>query len=177
MTDAFERGSGGTFDIPPELNNEVIAGKGGLLKLRMQHDVLLINPNIDLWLAAFATANETSGDHLLTNRNKNEKVFELTFQGEGDFDPQIQHLGVCVLARKNQSGRVRLAAVLSDGQRIVREADINDESGNVFFSWVAPPSKSIDKLAVDGSEFSGDYVLLDDFGFIVANPSRAGTHR
>ena len=110
---------------------------------------------------------------MLTNRHKNEKVFELTFQGENDFAPQIQHLGVCVLARRNQSGPVRLTAVLSNGQRITRHADISDDSGNVFFSWVAPPGKSIDKLAVDGSEFSGDYVLLDDLGFIFANPVRA----
>jgi uncharacterized protein YgbK (DUF1537 family)/mono/diheme cytochrome c family protein len=168
LTDAFERCSGGTFDIPPELNNQTIAGKGGLIKLRVQQDTLVINPNVDLWLASFATADETSGDHLLTNRNKNEKVFELTFQGEGDFDPQIQHFGVCVLARRNQSGTVRLTAVLSNGQRITRQADISDGSGNVFFSWAAPPGKSIDKLAVDGSNFSGDYVLLDDFGFIFA---------
>lgn len=174
LTDAFERGSGGTFDVPSEMTNQTIAGKGGLLKLRMQDQVLIINPSVDLWLAAFATADETSGDHLLTNRNKNEKVFELTFQGEGEFDPQVQHLGVCVLARRNQSGTVRLSAVLSGGQRITRQADISDESGNVFFSWVAPPGKSIGKLAVDGSDFSGDYVLLDDFGFICANRGTVG---
>jgi len=173
LTDAFERGSGGTFDIAAEISNQTIAGKGGLVKLRVRQDTLVINPNVDLWLASFATADETSGDHLLTNRQKNEKVFELTFQGEGDFEPQIQHLGVCVLARRNRSGTVRLSAVLSDGQRITREAGIGDDTGNVFFSWVAPPGKSIDKLAVDGSEFSGDYVLLDDFGFIFANPGRA----
>lgn len=172
LSSAFEHGSGGTFDVPATLNNQSIPGKGGLLKLRLQGDVLLINPNVDLWLASFATADETSGDHLLTNRNQGEKVFELTFQGADSFEPEILHLGVCVLARRNQSGRVQLSAVLSNGQQVTRHADVSDASGNVFFSWVAPPGTSIRKLAVDGSQFSGDYVLLDDFGFVFANPTR-----
>ncbi len=173
LTAAFEHGSGGTFDVPAAMNNQSIAGKGGLLKIRVHQEVLLVNPNIDLWLASFATADETSGDHLLTNRNKGEKVFELTFAGQDSFDPQIQHLGVCVLARRNQSGRVQLTAVLSNGQRLSREAKVDDQSGNVFFSWVAPPGTTIKKLAVDGSAYSGDYFLLDDFGFIFANQPRS----
>jgi len=80
LTDAFERGSGGTFDVPSQLNNQTIAAKGGLVRIRVQQDVLVINPNVDLWLASFGTADETSGEHLLTNRHKNEKVFELSFQ-------------------------------------------------------------------------------------------------
>ncbi len=169
LTASFERGSGGTFDVPETLNNQTIPGKGGLIKLRVADQVLLINPNIDLWLASFATVDETSGSHSLTNRNKGEKVFELTFAGQDSFDPQIQHLGVCVLSRRNQSGRVQLSAVLSNGQRLARQADVSEQSGNVFFSWVAPPGTSIKALAVDGSEFTGDYVLLDDFGFIFGN--------
>lgn len=130
--------------------------------------VLTINPNVDLWLAAFATADETSGEHLLTNRVKGQKQFELTFGFEGDEKPSIEHLAVCVLARKKQSGRVSLFVVLNDGQQLRRTAEISEQSGNVFFSWVAPPGTSIKKLAIDGSEFSGDYVLLDDFGFILS---------
>ncbi len=166
LTTAFEHGSGGTFDVPMTVNNQTIPGKGGVLKLRGKNGFLSINPNVDLWLTAFASADETSGDHLLTNRNKNEKVFELTFDGGDVADPPIQQFGVCVLARRNQSGRVRLAVMLSNGKRMTREADVNDSSGNVFFSWVAPSGTSIKKLAIDGSEFSGDYVLLDDLGFI-----------
>ena len=173
LTASFERGSGGTFDVPNTLNNQTIPGKGGLIKLRVNDQVLLINPDIDLWLASFATVDETSGSHLLTNRNKGEKVFELTFAGQGSFDPQIQHLGVCVLSRRNQSGRVQLSAVLSNGRRVTRQADVSEQSGNVFFSWVAPPGTSIKKLAVDGSEFTGDYVLLDDFGFIFSDQFRS----
>ena len=172
LTASFERGSGGTFDVPETLNNQTIPGKGGLIKLRLNDQVLLINPNVDLWLASFATVDETSGSHLLTNRNKGEKVFELTFAGQGSFDPQIQHLGVCVLSRRNQRGRVQVSAVLSSGQRLTREADVSEQSGNVFFSWVAPPGTSIKALAVDGSEFTGDYVLLDDFGFIFGDAVR-----
>ncbi len=73
LTTSFERGSGGTFDVPQALNNQTIAGKGGLLKLRVDDQVLLINPNIDLWLASFATVDETSGDHSMTNRHKGER--------------------------------------------------------------------------------------------------------
>ncbi|TWU08104.1 DUF1592 domain-containing protein [Stieleria varia] len=176
LTASFERGSGGTFDVPEALNNQTIAGKGGLIKVRVNDQVLLINPNIDLWLASFATVDETSGSHSLTNRNKGEKVFELTFAGQESFDPRIQHFGVCVLSRRNQSGRVQLSAVLSNGQRLTRQADVSEQTGNVFFSWVAPPGTSIEKLAVDGSKFTGDYVLLDDFGFIFGErlPQRGG---
>jgi len=167
---ASQSGLGGTFDIPPTLNNQTIAGKGGLIKLRVQQQVLTINPNIDLWCASFATANETSGELLLTNRQPGEKTFELTFAGAEAFEPRILQLGVCVLARRNQTGTVRLTAILSSGQPMERQAEISQASGNVFFSWVAPPGTEIRKLAIDGSNFSGDYVLLDDLGLITDAP-------
>ncbi|MEZ6128559.1 MAG: DUF1592 domain-containing protein [Planctomycetaceae bacterium] len=168
LSEAFEHGSGGTFDVPASQNNQTIAGKGGLIRVTVGGGTLTINPNIDLWLAAFATAQETSGDHLLTNKVKGEKTFELTFKVEGgDEDSGVKHLGVCVLARKNQLGPVTLTAVFSDGKETARRAEIDADKGNVFFSFVAPPGTVIRRLRVDGSHFSGDYVLLDDIGFIL----------
>ncbi|MDA1054915.1 MAG: DUF1592 domain-containing protein [Planctomycetota bacterium] len=168
LTEAFEHGSGGSFDVPASQNNQTIAGKGGLIRVTVGGSMLTINPNIDLWLAAFATAQETSGDHLLTNKVKGEKTFELTFKVEGgDDDAGVEHLGVCVLARKNQRGPVTLTAILSDGHEVSRQAEIDPDKGNVFFSFVAPPDTVIRRLRVDGSHFSGDYVLLDDIGFIL----------
>ncbi|MEZ6056066.1 MAG: DUF1592 domain-containing protein [Planctomycetaceae bacterium] len=168
LTKAFEQGSGGTFDVPASQNNQTVAGKGGLIRVAVGGATVTMNPNVDLWLAAFATAQETSGEHLLTNKVKGEKTFELTFKVEGaDAGAGIEHLGVCVLARRNQRGLVKLTAVLTDGKEVTRQAEIDPDKGNVFFSFVAPPRTVIRRLRVDGSQFSGDYVLLDDFGFIL----------
>ncbi|XZE51607.1 DUF1592 domain-containing protein [Planctomycetaceae bacterium SH139] len=163
---AYLQGYGGTCEISSALNNQKVAGKGGLLKLGLQGNILTINPNVDLWLATFATADETSGEHLLTNHVKGEKTFELTFAGQDAFRPEIQELGVCVLARRKQSGRVRLTVGLSNGSKLSREAAISEATGNTFFSWAVPAGASIVKLTVDGSGYSGDYILLDDLGFI-----------
>jgi hypothetical protein len=168
LTEAFERGSGGTFDVPAAQNNQTVAGKGGLIRVAVGGATVTINPNVDLWLAAFATAQETSGEHLLTNKVKGQKTFEMTFEVEDGGDGSgVEHLGVCVLARRNQRGPVKLTAVLSDGKEIARQAEIDADKGNVFFSFVAPPRVVIRRLRVDGSQFSGDYVLLDDIGFIL----------
>jgi mono/diheme cytochrome c family protein len=168
LSEAFERGSGGTYDIPASQNNQTIAGRGGLIRVAVGGGTLTINPNVDLWLAAFATAQETSGEHLLTNKVNGEKTFELTFKVEGGGDlAGVEHLGVCVLARKNQHGPVRLTAILADGHELSRQAEIAPDKGNVFFTFVSPPGTVIRRLRVDGSQFSGDYVLLDDIGFIL----------
>ena len=34
------------------------------------------------------------------------------------------------------------------------------------FRWLHPKAKSIQRLHLDGSDFSGDYVLLDDLAFV-----------
>jgi len=173
LTDAFEHGSGGVFDIPATLNNQTVASKGGLLKVRVGEQTITINPNVDIWLAAFATADETSGDHLLTNRNKGEKLFELTFDQEGRDSSGVIDLGVCVLSRRKQQGPVSLTAVLNDGLELTRSAVVDEQYGNVFYSFVAPPGTVIRRLRVDGSQYSGDYILLDDFGFILKQNNKS----
>ncbi len=41
---------------------------------------------------------------------------------------------------------------------------------NTFVCFKAPEGKTIRRLAIDGSDFSGDYVLLDDLTFVTRDP-------
>ncbi len=149
----------------------VIPGKGALLRVRYGDagaKTLTVNPNEDLWLAAFATAEATSGKKLFTNQAKGAKKFELTFRVEnGDMDEGIVRLAACVLGRKGQSGEVSLTAHFSDGTETKLTASIGEGSaGTTFFNFASVPGEIIQSLAVDGSKFSGDYILVDDLGFI-----------
>lgn len=165
---AFSQGRGGVFDVPAPLANQTIAGKGGLIKATFGSRSFTINPNADLWLVSFATAEEASGPALLTNKEKGAKVFELTFDiRSDDEDEGIERLGVCVLGRNKQSGEVKLTAVFTDATETTIRATIAEgAAGTTFFSFAAHPGETIKKLIVDGSKFSGDYVLLDDIGII-----------
>lgn len=66
---AFEEDRGGVYNFA-ENANSTIAGKGGVLRLafgKHASRVLGVNPSEDIWNAAFATAEERSGDALLTH--------------------------------------------------------------------------------------------------------------
>ena len=168
MASAFPEGRGGVFDVPAALANQTIAGKGGLIKGAFGSRTFTINPNADLWLVSFATAEEASAPALLTNKEKGAKVFELTFDIRSDNEDEgIERLGVCVLGRNKQSGEVKLTAVFSDAtETTVRSMIAEGAAGTSFFPFAAHPGETIKKLIVDGSQFSGDYVLLDDIGII-----------
>lgn len=168
MAAAVLEGRGGVFDVPAALANQTIAGKGGLIKGAFGTRTFTINPNADLWLVSFATAEEASAPALLTNKEKGAKAFELTFDiRSDDEDEGIERLGVCVLGRSKQSGQVTLTAVFSDAtETAIRSTIAEGSSGTTFFSFAAHPGETIKKLIVDGSQFSGDYVLLDDIGII-----------
>ena len=168
MAEAFPEGRSGVFDVPAALANQTIAGKGGLMKGAFGSRTFTINPNADLWLVSFATADEASAPALLTNKEKGTKVFELTFDIRSDNEDEgIERLGVCVLGRNKQSGQVTLTAVFSDATETAIRSNIAEgASGTTFFSFAAHPGETIKKLIVDGSQFSGDYVLLDDIGII-----------
>jgi len=168
IAEAHAEGRGGVFDVPVSLANQSIAGKGGLIKGTFGSRTLTINPNADLWLVSFATAEEASAPALLTNKEKGTKVFELTFDIRSDNEDEgIERLGVCVLGRSKQSGEVKLTAVFTDATETTLRASIAEGPvGTTFFSFAAHPGESIKKLIVDGSQFSGDYVLLDDIGII-----------
>ncbi|MEZ6110314.1 MAG: DUF1592 domain-containing protein [Pirellulaceae bacterium] len=142
-----------------------------------------INPNADIWLAAFATAKATSSPLLMTNKIKGEKQFELTFSirdelaanddaTDDDVLHGIQQLGVCVLGRRGQSGTVIVTATSSDGTENSLTAEIDaGDAGTTFFSFATTPGETIRRLRIDGSRFSGDYVLIDDIGFITNFPA------
>ncbi|MEM9017167.1 MAG: DUF1592 domain-containing protein, partial [Verrucomicrobiota bacterium] len=168
VEEAYEEGRGGVVDLPSFLGVSTIAGKGGLLKAGYGNREMTVNPNEDLWIAGFGTATESSSPFLLTNKNKNEKVFELTLEIRGgDLGEGIERLGLCVLGRNEESGPVTLTAKFSDGTEAGLSAEISEGAeGTTFFSFAAIPGETITRLHVDGSEFSGEFVLLDDIGFV-----------
>lgn len=172
---AFSESRGGVFTVPESLKNQTVAGKGGLIKVAFGGGKLLaINPNADLWLVDFATADETSASWLIANKSKGQKVYELTFEiRHGDDDEGIARLGLCVLGRRKQSGTVSLTVTLTDGTTESRTLPIAEgPAGTTFASFAAIPGESIRRLKVDGSNFSGDYVLVDDIGFVTNGRSQ-----
>lgn len=182
IRDAFAEGRGGIVDLPESLGNHTVAGKGESLKVRFGSRSLNINPNADVWLAAFATAKATSSPLLMTNKTKGEKQFELTFSirdelaTNDDASQGIQQLGVCVLGRRGQSGAVTVSVTLTDGTESSLTAEIaTGDAGTTFFSFATTPGESIRRLLIDGSRFSGDYVLIDDIGFITNLPADRST--
>ncbi len=165
---AAAEGRGGVIDMPALLGGSTIAGKGGLLKAQFGDRIVTVNPNEDLWLVDFGTAEESSKPILMANKNKGEKVHELTFEiRSADEDEGIARLGVCVLGRKGQSGPVTLTAKFTDGTETAIAAEIEEGSaGTTFFSFATIPGEHIRRLHIDGRRFSGDYVLIDDIGFL-----------
>ena len=76
LTSAFEENRGGVYVGTG--NNTTIPGKGGLLRVAYGKDSarqLVINPSEDIWNAAFATAEESSGEILFTNKTKRLKTY------------------------------------------------------------------------------------------------------
>jgi hypothetical protein len=179
VAEAMRTGRGGVFSVSPAMANTTIAGKGAVLRLPygpapVKH--LVINPDQDLWLVGFSTAEATSGNLLFTNKAKQQKRFELTFKVEGGEPHEgIAQLAVCVLGRARQSGVVALTARLSDGteQRLLATL-AEGAAGTTHFAFAALPGERIVSLVVDGSGFSGDHVLLDDLAFVTNGAPRIG---
>ncbi|MCB1237366.1 MAG: DUF1592 domain-containing protein, partial [Verrucomicrobiae bacterium] len=168
IAEAYAEGRGGVIDLPAMLGGTTLAGKGGLLKAQFGDRVVTVNPNSDLWLVDFATADESSAPLLIANKAKEQKIYELTFEIRGADDGEgIERLGVCVLGRRGQSGPVTLTAKLTDDTETAITAEIAEgPAGTTFFSFSSIPGESIRRIRVDGSKFSGDYVLIDDIGLI-----------
>lgn len=167
---AFTEGRGGVFDMSQPLSNKIIAGKGGLLKSSFGDRIVTINPNADMWIAAFSTVKAASAPAILTNREKGSTSYELTFEiVSSDPAETVEHLGFCVMGRKGQSGRVKLTAVLTDATVTVMTLDMAEaEAGTTFCSFSAHAGEGIKKLVVDGSQLSGDYLVLDDIAVITS---------
>jgi hypothetical protein len=184
---AFREGRGGVFDVARSAANAVVPHKNAVIRVPFGDagaKTLTINPDQDLWLVSFSTAEETSGDLLLANKSRQTKIFELTFKVEqGDADEGIARLAVCVLGRQRQSGEVTLTARYSDGTETTRTARLAEGAkGTTFFSFAAVPGETVKSLLVDGSKFTGEYVLLDDLAFITtgravpnARPMQSGS--
>lgn len=175
---AYGEDRGGVYDVSENVNT-TIAGKGGVLHLAYGTNAvrtLGVNPSEDIWNAAFATAEESSGGALFTNKVKQKKEFFFAFQRSGDQAfAGIAEIGLVVLSRRGQSGTVRVVAEFEGDQSKTVELELMDGAGadNVFVSFAAPEGKSIRRLRLDGSGFSGDYLLLDDMAFITRDePSR-----
>jgi hypothetical protein len=170
LGEAFSEGTGGVCDVATGATNSTVAGKGATIRVPFANGAktLTINPNEDLWLVSFATAEAVSGNALIANKVKNAKKYELTFKLEGgDEDEGVVHVGVCVVGRKGQAGDVAVTARLTDDAETKLTAHIAaGPAGTTFFSFTAHPGELIKSLVVDGSQFSGDYVLIDDIGFI-----------
>ena len=168
---AFAEDRGGVFS-GEELRNTKIAGKGGLVRISYGKNAIrtfAINPNEDWWFAPFATAIESSGDTLLANYKKAQRRYELTFQsaGTGPF-AGIRELAVVVLSRRGEQGTVRIKATFDDDTTAELDVTLKPGAGedNTFVSFAAKDDRHIKRLAIDGSGFSGDYVLLDDLAFM-----------
>lgn len=168
---AYAEDRGGVLD-GEQLRNTKIAGKGGLVRVaygKNAQRVFAINPNEDWWFAPFATAIESSGDTLFANHKRQQRCYELTFQaaGVGRF-AGIAELGVVVLSRRGAQGVVRLKAIFDDDSTQQLEVTLSPGAGvdNTFASFASKAGRSIKRLAIDGTDFSGDYVLLDDLAFV-----------
>ena len=169
---AFDEGTGGVFQHPDDIGARV-PGKGGVIRAVFGRDgekALLINPTEDLWFVDFATAHETSPPANIANGRKEQKEFRLNLKLDGVRENEgILAAGVVVLSRdRNSAGPVTLTAHYTNGDTASLTDEITTGAGvdNTFFSWQAPPGEAITDISVDGSRFSGDYVLLDDLGFL-----------
>lgn len=176
---AYEQDRGGVYDVS-ENANSTVAGKGGVLHLaygKNAQRVFGVNPSEDIWNAAFATAEESSGGVLFTNKRKNLKTFFFGFHPSGGREwSGIAEIGVVVLSRRGQTGTVRVTAEFDSGASKSIDVSLAEGAGkdNTFVSFAAPEGETIKRLAIDGSGFSGEYVLLDDLAFITRDKPSEG---
>lgn len=180
IQNGFVNSIAGVFDAGDKSSGvSIVPGKGGLVRVPFAggSKTLTINPNTDLWVVGFGTAEATSGGKLFCNHTKGQKQFELTFKLENaDEDEGIAQVAVCILGRMKESGFVKLTARFTDDTETSLVVNmIEGTKGTRFARFVSIPGESIKSLIVDGSQFSGDYVLLDDLGFITNGQRREPT--
>ncbi|MCE9611076.1 MAG: DUF1592 domain-containing protein [Chthoniobacter sp.] len=173
---AAQEGIGGVWDA----NARDLTVKGGTpVRVRFgadRHKTLRLTPREDLWVAGFSTVEETSGESLFTNAVKGAKTLRFTLAVEGGLPGEaVQDLALCALSREKERGPVAITVKFSGGGAHTLSADLPEGAGkgNTFFAFRAPEGRHITELVVDGSKFSGNYVLLDDLGFITATPQAA----
>jgi len=176
LAQAFQEDRGGVYSAIGAANT-TIAGKGGVLQVAFGANAartMDINPYEDIWNAVFSSGRASSGDVILTNRQKDSKRLAFAFQLQ-DAGPAegIVDLGCVLISRRKQSGPVLLAVRLDDGSTKSVKVDLKEGAGadNVFVSFSAPSGRHIETLLIDGSRFSGPYLLLDDIAFVLSESS------
>ena len=173
---AAQEGTGGVWDA--SARDQVVKG-GTPVRVRFGPDgrkTLRITPREDLWIAGFSTAEETSGESLFTNQAKGAKTLHFALAVEGGMPGEgVQDLALCALSREKERGPVAMTVRFSGGGTHTLSAELPEGAGkgNTFFAFRAPEGEHITEVQVDGSKFSGNYVLLDDLGFITATPRAA----
>lgn len=158
----FRPGPENSLTIPAGDKTAIAYGYDGVKKLILQ------SPRA-LWVAGFSTAEEVSGESLLTNREEGQKMLEVSLKvDQGLSGEAVTELALCVLSREKEQGPVLITAQFSGGTTHSLEHDMipGSGAGNAFFAFRAPAGEFITGFTVDGSRFSGNHVLLDDLGFI-----------
>lgn len=176
ISEAFAEGRGGVLDMPSQLANKTIPGKGGFIQAAFGNRSLKIHPNADLWIAGFSTVKAPSTPAVLANRERGKTSYRLKFfLSGGNADEGIEHLGLCVLGRKGQGGSVDLSAIFTDGTEHTRTLEIAEaEAGTTFCSFSAPPGEAILEIILHAGELRGDYLVLDDIGIITSGAKQTG---
>ncbi len=163
---AAQEGTGGVWNA--EVRDLTIPA-GSPVVVSFGEKQLSLTPAEPMWVAGFSTAEETSGESLFTNATKGAKTLHLTLNLIGGARGElITDLALCVLSRRAEKGNVVVHAAFSGGGQHSLSADIpeGDGIGNTFYSFRAPDGEGITGVSIDGAGFSGNYVLLDDLGFI-----------
>lgn len=175
MQTAVAEGTGGVWDAT---GRSTVVKAGEPIRVRFGSKALRITSPQDLWIAGFSTAGETSGESLFTNHEKQQKVLTLDLMIEnGTSNEGITELAICALSRAKESGKVTLTAHFSGGgSSALSHTLITGEGvGNTFFAFRAPKSEHIVRLTLDGSKFTGNYVLFDDLAFLTDGATAVAT--
>ncbi|MFO1436943.1 MAG: DUF1592 domain-containing protein [Verrucomicrobiaceae bacterium] len=175
MQTAVAEGTGGVWDAT---GRSTVVKAGEPIRVRFGSKSLRITSPQDLWIAGFSTAGETSGESLFTNHEKQQKVLTLDLAIEnGAANEGITELAVCALSRAKESGKVTLTAHFSGGgSSALSHTLITGEGvGNTFFAFRAPKNEHVVRLTLDGSKFSGNYVLFDDLAFLTNGATAVAT--
>jgi len=165
---AHEEGTGGVWQMEGAARR-LEAGQPFLVGYGAAGKALVIRPAKSLKIGGAAGVEATSGRSVLSNAIERDKNLSLDFSLSGTVLPEeLVALGVCVLSRKGQSGKVQLTVIFDDDSRDSLGFDIASGGGvgNTLFAFRAPEGRSIRSLEVDGSRFAGDVISIDDLGFL-----------
>ena len=142
LQQAFQEARGGVYDVSNNANS-VISGKGAVLQLaygKNANRIIELNPSEDIWNAAFATVDESSGGALFTNKLKGKKTFFFGIKTIGSSKVGVVEIGVVVLSRKGQQGDVLITAAFANGESQSRRVRLNEGAGTgkTFVSYQSP---------------------------------------